>query len=134
MGSNKLRLAAGIVSVTGLLLIFLIQPLDFAGYLFDTEKPIVKFLINRSFRLIINDFLAILLIYALFEQRKYVIFAIGVQIAGLFLFLLPYFILKIYHPGYNGPLINFLHRIILNPTLMLLLIPAFYYQKRMVKS
>lgn len=132
---NKIpRIAAGAIAVAGLLLFFLFQHIDLAMILFGTDKPIVKFLINRSFRFLINDFLAIVLIYALFGQRKYVLFALWVQLAGLILLLLPYFMLKVYFPSYNGPLISFLHRIVLNPTLMLLLIPAFYYQEKLVKS
>jgi exosortase F-associated protein len=70
-----------------------------------------------------------MLIYGLFQERKYVLFAIGVQLAGLLFVLLPYFILKFQYPAYNGPLISFLHRLVLNPLLMLLLIPAFYLQR-----
>lgn len=77
----------------------------------------------------VNDFLAIGLIYALFPEKKFVVFAFWVQLTGLIFLLLPYFLLKLQYPNYNGPLINFLHRIILNPTLILLLIPAFYWQK-----
>jgi exosortase F-associated protein len=74
--------------------------------------------------------LAILLIYALFYERKYVLFAVWVQVFGMVFVLIPYFIIKFNFPGYNGPLISFLHRLVLNPTLLLLLIPAFYYQKK----
>ncbi|MFN4947014.1 MAG: exosortase F system-associated membrane protein, partial [Chryseotalea sp.] len=85
-------------------------------------------------RFIANDFLAIGLVYALFPERKYVLFAFWVQLAGLVFLLLPYFLLKLHYPSYNGPLINFLHRIILNPTLILLIIPAFYWQKNNVTN
>jgi exosortase F-associated protein len=128
------RMVVGLLSVSGLLTFFLLQHFDFSAYIFQTSSAISKFLINRSIRFLINDFLAVLLIYALFEQRKYVIFALWVQAAGFVFLLLPYFALKLYYPTYNGPLINFLHRIILNPTLIMLLIPAFYYQKRLTKN
>ncbi len=127
------RIILGVIAVGGLLLFFLLQRVDFSSYILESSSAIHKFLINRSIRFFTNDFLAILLIYALFGQRKYVVFAIWVQAAGLVFLLLPYFALKIYYPTYNGPLINFLHRIILNPTLVMLLIPAFYYQKRLTK-
>ena len=45
-----------------------------------------------------------------------------------------YFIIKLNYPAYNGPMINYLHRLIINPTLLLLLIPAFYYQKTVAKK
>src|SRR5688572_24045726 len=123
------RIFIGFFCVAGLVFVFLFQRIDIAGY-FGIESITQKFLINRSIRFIVNDGLAIGLIYALFQERKYVMFAIYVQLAGMVVFLFPYFILKIYFPSYNGPLISFLHRLVLNPTLLMLLIPAFYYQKR----
>lgn len=118
----------------GLLLVFLFQRVDMAGAMGVHSKAIVHFIVNRTIRFLLNDALAIGLIYALFASRKYVMFAIYVQIFGVVAFLIPYFILKIYYPAYNGPYLNFLHRLILNPTLMLLLIPAFYYQKYIVEN
>lgn len=122
------RVAVGIFCIGGLVAVFLFQRFDLAG-LIGVESNINRFLLNRTIRFLLNDALMIGLIYALFVERKYVIFAVYVQLAGVVLFLLPYFVLKIYFPSYNGPLISFLHRLIVNPTLLLLLIPAFYYQR-----
>ena len=127
------RIVIGILSIAGLVTVFLFQQFDVAGLIGIAEKG-SRFFVNRTVRFLLNDALALGLIYALFRERKYVIFAMYVQIAGTFLFLIPYFILKLYLPRYNGPLISFLHRIILNPTLLMLLIPAFYYQKQVEKS
>lgn len=125
---RNIRFLIGVLSVTGLVLVFLFQRTDIAGAV-GVEQNMWKFVMNRSIRFMVNDVLAILLIYALFAERKYVLFAIGVQLFGLVFVLIPYFILKFNYPGYNGPLISFLHRLVLNPTLILLLIPAFYYQR-----
>lgn len=130
----KQRIAIGILCFLGLLSVFLFQRVDVAGALGAGNTGIAKFLVNRTIRFLVNDALAIGLIYALFATRKYVMFAIYVQLFGVVAFLIPYFILKLYFPAYNGPYLNFLHRLILNPTLLLLLIPAFYYQKYVVES
>ena len=122
------RVVVGLCCMGGLVAVFLFQRFDIAG-LMGIEASINRFLMNRTIRFLLNDALTIGLIYALFVERKYVIFAVYVQLAGVVLFLLPYFVLKIYFPSYNGPLISFLHRLIVNPTLLLLLIPAFYYQR-----
>jgi exosortase F-associated protein len=127
------RIVVGIVSIAGLITVFLFQQFDVAG-LIGVQEKLGRFFINRTIRFLLNDALALGLIYSLFRERKYVIFALYVQIAGVLLFLIPYFILKIYLPRYNGPLISFLHRIIMNPTLLMLLIPAFYYQRQMEKK
>lgn len=125
----KFRIAVGVFSVAGLVLVFLFQRQDVA-ILLGVEENVWRFIINRSIRFIINDVLAILLIYSLFYERKYVLFAVWVQVFGMVFVLIPYFFIKFNFPGYNGPLISFLHRLVLNPTLLLLLIPAFYYQKK----
>lgn len=126
----KVRIVLGIVSVAGLIVVFLFQRINIAAAMEVSDHQIYQFIINRSIRFLLNDFLTIGLIYALFAERKYMIFALWVQGIGIVFFLIPYFILKIQYPAYNGPLLSFLHRLILNPTLLLLLIPAFYYQKK----
>lgn len=123
------RIVIGVLSVCGLVAVFLFQRVDIASGIGLKDPFIVRFIVNRTIRFLLNDMFAIGLIYALFVERKYVIFSLYVQAAGVILFLIPYFILKVYWPAYNGPLISFLHRLILNPTLLILLIPAFYYQK-----
>ena len=125
----KVRFVLAVVSVSGLMLVFLFQRQDVA-LLLGAEDHFWRFIINRSIRFILNDALAILLIYALFYERKYVVFSVWVQLFGMVFVLIPYFILKFNFPSYNGPLVSFLHRLVLNPTLLLLLIPAFYYQRR----
>ena len=126
-----LRVLVGLGSIGGLVSVFMFQRIDVADF-FDPELArIHKFLINRTIRFLLNDVFTIGLIYALFRERKYIVFAFYVQVLGMIVFLLPYFVLKIYWPRYNGPLISFLHRLILNPTLLMLLIPAFYYQKKL---
>ena len=124
------RIVIGVICVAGLVVVFLFQGVDLAGVLGFGSLATHKFFINRTFRFLLNDAFAIGLIYALFQERKYVVFSLYVQVVGMVLFLFPYFILKIYWPRYNGPLISFLHRLILNPTLLMLLIPAFYYQRK----
>jgi exosortase F-associated protein len=130
----KQRIAVGFLCCLGLLLVFLFQRVDVAGATGADFTGIGRFLVNRTIRFLVNDAFAIGLIYALFHSRKYVLFALYVQLFGVVAFLIPYFVLKLYFPAYNGPYLNFLHRLILNPTLLMLLIPAFYYQKYVVES
>ena len=125
--SNLLRLVVGVVCIAGLSFVFLFQHTEFLRW--SEGRGIGSFLLNKAIRYLMNDFCMIGLIYSIFNTRKYVIFAFYVQLAGVVLFLVPYFILKLYFPFYNGPLLSFLHRLIINPLLMLLLIPAFIYQQ-----
>jgi predicted permease len=123
------RRAAGVVSVLGLLGVFLFQR-DLSGYFLERSSPIMSFMVNRAIRYVANDLFATLLVLALFGKKRYVWVAIYVQLLGLMLILVPYMVLKVYHPGYNGPLLSFFHRLILNPTLIYLLIFFFWYQEK----
>jgi len=125
----SVRWALGLAAVLALTFIFLFQGFDIAEWI-GLQDAMVKFLLNRSIRFLLNDGLAILLIFALFKERKYVLFAVLVQAIGMIFILIPYFMIKINFPAYNGPLISYLHRLVLNPTLLLILIPAFYFQKK----
>jgi len=131
LNRNK-RVLLAIFSISALVLVFLFQRYDAAGGI-GIDNRYGQFVFNRSLRFLINDALAILLIYALFSERKFVVFAVWIQVLGTIFILIPYFILKFNYPSYNGPLVSFLHRLILNPTLLLLLIPAFYYQQKHTK-
>src|SRR5688572_17368357 len=127
--NNKLlmRWVISILCIGGMLIVFIFQRTDVTSVVNAEMSPISRFILNRTIRFLLNDAFAIGLIYGVFYERKYVIFSLYVQLAGVLLFLLPYFVIKIYHPSYNGPMINYLHRLIMNPTLLLLLLPAFYY-------
>jgi exosortase F-associated protein len=118
-----------LLSIAGLAFVFLFQSTNISGKLGFSFNPLTQFIVNKSIRFLLNDMLVILLIYCLFWNKKYLTFSVYVQLAGTVLFLLPYFMLKIYYPSYNGPLLSFLHRLIINPVLLILLIPAFYHQE-----
>jgi exosortase F-associated protein len=133
MQTPRLRYVIGIASAMALLMIFLFQGLNPAKLMGVYDKY-TAFLVNRMIRFFLNDLFAFGLIYALFPYRKYLVFALWIQLAGVIFFLIPYFIVKYYYPHYNGPLINYLHRLILNPTLLLLLIFGFYYQRYSQKT
>ena len=124
-----LRWMAGAVSVAGLLSVFLFQR-DLSAIFVEGASPIAAFMTNRAIRYVANDLLATLLVLALFGKKKYVIVAIYVQLLGLVLILLPYAVFKMYYPAYNGPLISFFHRLVLNPTLIYLLIFFFWHQEK----
>ncbi|MDL5051582.1 exosortase F system-associated protein [Oscillatoria amoena NRMC-F 0135] len=131
--STGVRIGLFLLALMGLLGVFLFQRYDLAACI-GVGEPVWKFITNRTIRFIVNDVFMIVLLYALFPERKYVIFAIWVQVVGLVFILLPYFVIKFNFPYYNGPLISFLHRLVLNPLLMILLIPAFYVQRSLQKS
>ncbi|UII23892.1 exosortase F system-associated membrane protein [Fulvivirga ligni] len=122
-----------IIAIIGLMIMYLVQRNIQAFFNSLLSDSYYAFVAARIFRFLINDLLMIAVIYALFKKRKYVVFAFYVQLAGIIFILTPYLIIKSY-TSYNGPLLSYLHRLIVNPLLMLLLIPAFLYQEKINQS
>jgi exosortase F-associated protein len=129
--SLRARWILGIVSASGLVLIFLFQQYDWTSLIGLTDLTnIGRFVVNRSIRFVINDVLGVLLVLSLFGKKSLAIIAVYVQILGFVFVMLPYMILKLNYPSYNGPMINFLHRLIMNPLLIYLLIFFFWFQEK----
>ena len=126
LSSPSFRRLLSIVAVTGLASVYIFQDAGWFTSLLPAD-PASAFLAAKSFRFVVNDLLALLLIWSLFPTRGHLMAALVVQLAGLVFLLIPYLILKLHFHAGDGPLVSFLHRLVLNPTLLLLLIPAFYF-------
>ena len=89
----------------------------------------LEFVVNKTLRYLLNDLLSILLIHGIFLKKRYTDFAFVLMLFGLVVLLPLYFYL--YFASIDGfsSMISHLHRIILNPVLMMLLIPALLYQQ-----
>ena len=138
---RRQRISFGLVAVLLLVLMYMLQRTNYCLVLFSTlglDQPAdnTQFIFNKTFRFIINDLSVILLIYVLFENIQLIKIAFAIQIFGLLIILPLYFYFKLTFEGtseISSPLLSFVHRIIVNPILMLLLIPAFYYQSTINK-
>lgn len=126
------RWIVGLFSATGLIILFLFQRTNFASWLM-IDNNTATFIFNKAFRFVVNDTLMIGVIYSLFAQKRFIVFALIVQVIGVLFVFFPYIVLKLYFHTGNGPLVSFLHRLIINPTLMILLIPAFWLQLKKQK-
>lgn len=132
-----------LLGCVGLLLVYVGQEyLDFYSVLLEWKSPQkldygmqnaiphkFAFVFNKTLRYFVNDFFAISIIYGLFQERKYIRFAFYVMIFGLFFLHPTYLLLRFTQPAGFSSAISHLHRIIMNPVLMMILIPAFYFQK-----
>jgi len=122
-----------------LAVVYVFQQVSYAGILngvlpgnWSIQKPNTVFIINRTLRMIINDMACMMLIWGLFKEIKYVKVALIVFCVELLIILPLYFIVKLNLEGpteLSSPLLSQVHRIIVNPLLMVILIIAFYYQK-----
>jgi exosortase F-associated protein len=90
------------------------------------------FVINKTIRLILNDVACVCLIYALFPGRNYLRAAFYLFLIELFIILPVYFGFKLSLEGdseISSPLLSQVHRLIVNPLLMFLLMIGFLHQR-----
>jgi exosortase F-associated protein len=123
-----------------LILVYLFQRYNYAllfgGLVLDNPyaiHPNVAFIINKTVRLILNDLACMLLILAIFRRKSYLLIALYVFLFELFILLPAYFAIKLSLEGdteISSPLLSFVHRLIVNPMLMLVLMAGFFYQRR----
>jgi exosortase F-associated protein len=130
-------IAAAMLAV--LVFIYLFQRVDFFSIVGEalgftgSEFPNTRFAFNRALRMVVNDVACIVLISIWFQDRRYT------QVAGylfcieVFLILPLYLWIKLSLEGdseISSPILSQVHRLIVNPMLMILLMVAFVYQRR----
>lgn len=143
--SKAQRIILGVGSVMLLALMYQLQNLNFLRVLTGTpfSEAIVKdnatlttmqFVFNKCFRYIFNDLAGIGLIYAIFNEKRYARFAFLVMVFGFFVLLPIYLFLSLNFYQDLTVILHYYHRLVVNPTLLMLLIPAFFYQRSMEQA
>lgn len=133
--SLPVRVLLVIAACTLLATTYILQQANFAGELGIVTQGNEKliFVLNKTARLVINDFACILLIHSFFQERKYTRLAFYVFLIELLILLPCYFAIKLTLEGpteISSPILSQIHRLIVNPMLMMVLIASFYYQKK----
>lgn len=145
---EPLRLVYIISGALGLFLVYFFQHyLDFYSVLFQFKAPEVlshshdfvpkeklPFVVNKIGRYLVNDLFTIAIIYGLFYEKKYLRFSFLVLLFGLLILLPIYLVLFLSNLEGFSSLLTHLHRLVLNPVLMMLLIPAFFYQRSQTQA
>lgn len=114
-----------------LALVYFFQKINVAAFVGEFSRNTI-FTINRTFRLIINDLACFIIIFALFREKRYIQMAFWVFLVEILVLLPVYLVLKLSLEGdseISSPLLSQIHRLIVNPMLMLLLIAGFVYQR-----
>lgn len=109
-----------------------LRRLNYPADFIDVNR--LEFIVNKVFRYILNDLFAIALLHGLFYEKKYLRFAFYVMIFGLLVLVPLYLFIYLNQPRGFSSMLSHLHRLVMNPVLMMLLIPAFYYQRRVEKK
>jgi|SRR5690606_4512796 len=109
----------------------------FKGDFLNNDYPqydLTKIILSIFSRYFLNTFISILIIGLIFWNKKYMLFSTYVFI-GFFLILLPiyvYFVETEFSFGENFGF--YIRRFLIQPVLLLILIPAFYYQQFLAKK
>jgi exosortase F-associated protein len=133
---RQLRFLWLALGMMGLLFVYLFQkenPAQVLGFLLGTSSlnANLEFAVNRTLRLLLNDAFCMLIIYALFRERAYVSLAFLLFCFELVVLLPVYLVIKLSLEGpseISSPLLSYIHRLIVNPLLMFILMAGFYYQ------
>jgi exosortase F-associated protein len=127
------RLLLLTLSFAGLALIYLLQESLTPSSLLNAQIPESSdFILKKLVRVTLNDLCMLLFLYAWFNSKSITKLGLWVQAIDTFILLPVYIIIKLNFEGtseISAPLLSQWHRLIVNPTLMLLLIPAIYYQR-----
>ncbi|QTE21715.1 exosortase F system-associated membrane protein [Polaribacter cellanae] len=93
------------------------------------EIDIWHLMVDMLFRYILNSIITLGIIWVLFERKDYLKFT-GFFLMTAFMVLIVIFVLLLRNQFENGYLLPFyIRRFIIHPLFLLLLLPAFYFQK-----
>jgi exosortase F-associated protein len=127
------RVIFGLVALAGISLMYMFQYTDVLLMVTSTQfRAEYHFIVNRLVRILVNDTCMLLGIYALFWDKNVLKLALFVEAIDLLVLFPLYLVGKLSLEGVSeisSPFLSQFHRLIVNPTLMILLIPAIYYQK-----
>jgi hypothetical protein len=121
------------------LAVYIFQRTDVVGSLLpesSIQNPAIVFSVNRYIRVILNDIACFFLIYAFFG-RRHLASAFWLFLLEILVILPTYLVVKLNIEGdseISSPLLSQVHRLIVNPVLMFLLILGFIYQKLIEKA
>ncbi len=103
----------------------------------DTSIPDyegLKLWVSIFFRYVLNAIISLAIIYVAFQKRGLVRFSVKFYVAAFGVLGILYFILLQFEM-INGHLFAFyVRRFLIHPIFVLILLPAFYYQKKLVRA
>jgi len=92
------------------------------------------FFLNIFFRYALNTIISLGIIYLFFKNSKIINFSIKFYVIAFLLLSVLLFILLKFNLNQGYMLIFYVRRFLIHPLFLLLLLPAFYYQKLILKK
>lgn len=126
-----------IIGLLGLATVYVFQRTNYALFLLQAiaiSNPgeNLVFCASKTLRLVANDLICFGVIFAIFREKNARQVALAVFLAELFIILPIYLVIKLNLEGpseISRPMLSFIHRLIVNPTLMVLTGVALAYQR-----
>lgn len=124
------KILAITLAVVGLATVYLFQRVDYTGIISETlawsgVTPELAFVINKTLRMVVNDLLCLVIIRAWFADERITRLAWWVFGFELVVLLPAYLTVKLWLEGpteLSVPWLQQVHRLVVNPMLMILLI------------
>jgi exosortase F-associated protein len=127
------------VAILVLVLMYIFQRVNFLHYFLrmvgvnsSDVHPYASFIFNKTLRLLLNDLACLLAVLVVFREQRYLRATMIVFLIELLLILPVYFWIKLSWEGdseISSPLLSQIHRLVVNPILMILLMVGFFYQR-----
>ncbi len=89
-----------------------------------------KLFLNLFFRYVINMIISLAIIYLFFQKKQLVLFSIKFYGIAFIILATAYFILLKTEFSSGYLLVFYIRRMLIHPIFLLILLPAFYYQKK----
>ncbi|MBP1166230.1 exosortase F system-associated protein [Chryseobacterium culicis] len=113
----------------------------FLGYFHEANKNIEfpafewgRLIAGHVFRFILNLLFSCLIIYGLFKNKEWTLQG-AIMILVVFVITLPIYLYCIYDKFEIGYLFSFyMRRFVIQPLIILLIVPMFYYRKQMISK
>ncbi|MEL0645325.1 exosortase F system-associated protein [Olleya sp. Ti.3.14] len=98
-------------------------------YMDSPRQEVFKLVVNTSFRYFLNTVISLLILYAFFKEKSLITFSSIIYIIS-FIVLIMCYLYFVLDPKQENYYIFFnLRRFLIQPIILLLLFPAFYYNK-----
>ncbi|RPD99631.1 exosortase F system-associated protein [Aureibaculum marinum] len=98
------------------------------------EYNIFKLFLSLLFRYLINTIISLVIIYVIFQKKGLVRFSVKFYTAAFIFLSFVYFIL-LQMEMLDGYLLTFyIRRFLIHPVFVLILVPSFYYQQKLVRQ
>ncbi|WP_418638323.1 exosortase F system-associated membrane protein [Winogradskyella sp.] len=98
-------------------------------YIDSPRREIVKLVLNTTFRFVLNTLISLGILYLIFKDRSIIKFSVLLYFVAYVLLLIP-FLYFVVNPKQEDYYLFFnIRRFLIQPIILILLFPAFYYYK-----